>query len=402
MLRDVLLGAKRLAITLLMLLAPAVPAGAVIISTSPDTANLKAPANDPGWYNVGTVGGGTGIYLGNRWVITANHVSGEYLRLEDGRVFFASVGSNRQLSNPGYAIGPDLRMFRLQSDPGLPSLEIASVSPPPGTQVMMIGSGIDRMGQMRGWNVIDTPLGYEWTETSLPNANVLGYSLGGDGPMRWGMNYTSSGSMFRPQDATQVFTTTFDASGDPFEAQATPGDSGGAVFIGGTWGWELAGVIITTQPLNNQPPDTVVFGQRTAIADLATYRDQILALLNRPDSLWQNQVNYFDVDGSGRLTAADCLSVINQLLLRGPSDLVGAPGPTDHWLDVTGDSRLNSSDILAVINELLRRNSLSASPKIAEPLVGMRPLPEPSSAALALLAVAGGWLWRHVSRRRAR
>ena len=50
------------------------PARAVIIDSGDGTGNTSAPADDPGWAHVGNRGGLTAIYLGNGWVLTANHV----------------------------------------------------------------------------------------------------------------------------------------------------------------------------------------------------------------------------------------------------------------------------------------------------------------------------------------
>ena len=46
----------------------------MIIASGDGTGNTTAPADDPGFANVGNRGGLTGVYLGRRWVLTANHV----------------------------------------------------------------------------------------------------------------------------------------------------------------------------------------------------------------------------------------------------------------------------------------------------------------------------------------
>ena len=226
---------------------------AVVISSATDIANVKAPANDPGWLNVGEVGGGSAVYLGRGWVITAEHVEGTTFSLSDGRSFTASADYNYRVKNTGRPAAPDLRMFRLTQDPGLPSISIATTAPTVGTQVMMIGSGTDRAATLRGWNLTSTILGVQWTETSPLGANVVGHHLLNSSTKRWGLNVVSNNSAYRPSDATQVFMTSFNREGTTFEAQATPGDSGGGVFIGSDTGWLLAGLMITSQPLIDQP-----------------------------------------------------------------------------------------------------------------------------------------------------
>jgi hypothetical protein len=99
------------------------PAIAVVIAGAYESPQLVVPGDDPGWNNVGRVAGASGVYLGNRWVITANHVSGGALIL-DGRSYLPVPGTDIRLDNPGAfaSLGdPDLRMFRIAEDPQLAS-----------------------------------------------------------------------------------------------------------------------------------------------------------------------------------------------------------------------------------------------------------------------------------------
>src|SRR5262249_18966709 len=102
-------------------------------------ANASAPADDPGWLNVGD----RGIYIGNRWVLTAYHARA-------GPPFFAGVGSlpasgaQFRLQNPagsGLSQYTDLLMYQLASDPGLPALTLAGATPPVGAAATLIGDG---------------------------------------------------------------------------------------------------------------------------------------------------------------------------------------------------------------------------------------------------------------------
>ena len=366
----------RRAAALLIAAALASPASAVVIATGADDPNLVAPGNDPGWNNVGHIAGASGVYLGNRWVITANHVSNGALRLSDGREFAVSVGSPLRLENTGSGIGsPDLRMFRLAEDPGLPALKIADAVPAISSRVIMIGAGIDRAAPLIGWQTF----GLSWTEVPLRSADTVGYSLLSTSEMRWGVNLVSTGSSFGTNQ-TFGFNTRFDRLGIPFEAQATSGDSGGGTFFLRDGVWELAGIMTSTQLLGGQPDDTVVFGDQTIIADLSVYRSQILELIEREEPLWQNQTNHFDVSGSSGVTSRDLLLIINELLSAGMHELQGAPGESDGFFDVNGDYRLTVSDAQQVINGLLGG---TANPT-ASPTAGVNFVPEPSGAALAL------------------
>lgn len=389
------------ALAVMLSVAPAATANAVVINAWNDAPNLIAPGDDPGWDNVGRVAGASAVYLGNRWVITANHVSKAPLRLSDGRVFDVSVGSDVRIknsSNPFSSSGVDLRMFRLAEDPGLPSLQIASSSPTRGATVTMIGVGFDRAPELIGWGV--NRFG-QWTQIQTPLASQFGYSLLETSHMRWGMNQVSSdGSKLAPASNTYVFSTHFDRPGLPFEAQAVVGDSGGGVFKRVGEGWELVGIMSTVQSLSGQPAWTVVYGSATNSADLSKYRDQILDLIDRPEPLWQNQVNYFDVDRSGRVNAHDALVVINELQERAGAnlDLNGAPGPSDPFFDVNGDRRVTPQDVSRLINALFDGSAQATS--------GLQPsaafVPEPSSLWLAAVAAAWVvfWIPRRIARRR--
>ena len=67
--------------------------------------------------------------------------------------------------------------------------------------------------------------------------------------------------------------------GPPHEAQATIGDSGGAVFIRGAKRWWLAGVMISVAGRPLQRPNEALFGNATHAADLAAYAPEILSVI---------------------------------------------------------------------------------------------------------------------------
>jgi hypothetical protein len=134
--------------------------------------------------------------------------------------------------------------------------------------------------------------------------------------------------------------------------------------------------------LASQPSNTVVYGNGTAIADLSPYRQQIIELLTRADSPWQNPANYYDVSRSGHVSPQDLLLIVNELLRSSAHDLVGAPGAGDFFYDVNGDRRVSQSDLIAIVNLLLAGGAPSAAP-----LAGAHLVPEPSTAALATVAV---------------
>jgi hypothetical protein len=246
--------------------------------------NTTAPADDPGFANVGksSTGNASVTYLGNRWVLTANHVT------INGPVFFdpdhdgSFTSFNVDFSTKVQIGTADLQLFRLTTDPGLPALNIATSSPVVGDPLIMVGNGLDQ-GTQRFWTTTGAGAGTVWTENPPPGpGNRSGFDEVGGHTLRWGQN--SPNLVNLSDGATSYFKTKFDDAnytipGFADEAQATNGDSGGGVFQKVAGQWVLAGLIFEAEDvLPNEPGSESVFGDASRIVDLAKYRSQILAL----------------------------------------------------------------------------------------------------------------------------
>lgn len=242
---------------LLLVLLASAPAGAVLIASGDGTGNDTAPADDPGFGHVGTRSGLSAVYLGDRWVITAAHAGVGDVVL-GGRVHRAEPGSELRLRNADESAA-DLVVFRLLEDPGLPSLEVARETPTPGSTLVLAGNGRNR-GDAADW--YGRP-GWWW---------------GPGRTLRWGSNVVSEvgAAVDTAQGTTRAFFTDFTLPGGTgHEAQAAPGDSGGACFARGSGGWLLAGVMVAVQT-QFQPEGTALAGNLTYVADLAAYRPQLV------------------------------------------------------------------------------------------------------------------------------
>ena len=122
-------------------------------------------ADDPGWDNVAVIRGSTGIYLGNLWVMTADHVGVGSVNFPEKGLFSADSDSLVRLKNPrrsGLSNDTDIILFQLTEDPGLPPLLISQISPPVGTEAIVVGYGKDRMDEVTHWNS-------RWEETDPPS-----------------------------------------------------------------------------------------------------------------------------------------------------------------------------------------------------------------------------------------
>jgi hypothetical protein len=271
---------------LILVLTPA--AHAVVINTATGTGNTNAPADDPGWANVGYINGASGIYLGAGWVLTAAHVGAGNITFS-GTSYAPLAGTTVQLTNNtiGRTTNTDLLMFQLASTPaGLGPLTLASTAPTLGSGVTMIGAGRDR-GAFTQWSVNTGASPWTWTEVSS-GGNFAGYQTLEGSLMRWGTNTVSATDVW-VGNAPDVksFATTFNAlSLDDNEAQAVLGDSGGAVFTKKESAWELSGVMFSVAGFEEQPSaaTTPVFGNATYSADLSYYAPQIMSIIPEPST----------------------------------------------------------------------------------------------------------------------
>ncbi len=238
------------------------PSWAVIIVTGDGTGNTTAPGDDPGFDNVGTVHGLSGVYLGNGWVLTAGHVgSGD---MEFGGFTYQPVPGSFQKLTGGTASFADLALLRMVGDPGLPTTALATTTPSVGNSVVMIGRGFSR-GSATSWNGNN---GWNWT---IPMVK------------RWGANRvsTTGNSILN----TESLTLNFDPPG-PFavsdEAHVATGDSGGAVYWSSGGIWYLAGTLFASLTFGSQPANTSLYGNGVAAADVSFYRSEILAIVSVP------------------------------------------------------------------------------------------------------------------------
>jgi hypothetical protein len=203
--------------------------------------------------------------------------------------------------------------------------------------------------------------------------------------MRWGTNVINSGATLVDNNSTVGFTTLFERQGLAFEAQAATGDSGGAVFHFDNQGnWSLVGIMLAQRLLANQPANTIVFGDQTESASLASYRAQIVDWVANADTMWQNQANHTDVNRSTAVTPLDALLVINEVQLRGTHGFAAKPSATSPLYDVSGDGQVSTLDALQVINQLI--GQLAAAPA-ASPASALA-VPEPSTGVLIALGMA--------------
>jgi hypothetical protein len=275
----------------LLVAVAASPVSAVLSITGNDNSSAPtAPGQDPGFSHVGkrSSGGLTLIYLGNGWVLTANHVGEADLKL-NGVVYPHIPGSGVRFLNEDQSPA-DLMAFQITGSPTLPDLpilEIASKSPTVGREVTMVGRGFDQ-GEAT-----------QWMEPSVPPKMRTGWKWGTTGKIRWGTNRVADPSGLEQVDTTDNFIVDFTKPGETgvttYESQAVVGDSGGAVFAKQAGKWVLAGVMFQRFAHPGQPSRTALDGNLAYSADLARFRSQIIPVV-RPECK-----DEIDNDSDGRV-----------------------------------------------------------------------------------------------------
>jgi S1-C subfamily serine protease len=169
-----------------------------------------------GWNYVGTTSEASAVYLGNGFVLTANHVAASDLIL-GGQTYDLISGSAEQIGTA------DLTLYRVDTTSttgnvlNLPSLNLASTAPSLGSSVVMIGYG--------------NGVGEAWALNSVYETNQS-VSLSGSGPTS---NDFFTADSFHNSGPNTTTTN---------NGQLVAGDSGGGAFIynASTGKWELAGL----------------------------------------------------------------------------------------------------------------------------------------------------------------
>ena len=260
-------------------LAVPLASSAVVIVTGDGTGNTTVPPDDPGFANVGvTSSGQTGVYLGDGWVLTANHV-GEVAVTLNGISYPPVVGSKVRLQNPS-GPPPDLIVYRLNGFPVLPPLVLSSATPSLSDEILCAGNGWNRTAGATQWNA-------DWLEVP-PNpgpAVYFGFKRGGGNSKRWGRNRVTAVGDANSTRSIEVFFDQFGGSIDEFQAVA--GDSGGGCFAKRSGTWELVGLLHARSliadpndpetPPPGQPSTTAAYTNVSIAADVAYYRTAIEA-----------------------------------------------------------------------------------------------------------------------------
>jgi hypothetical protein len=271
-----------------------------LVITSPSSSYSIAPSDDPGWGNVGRMSNGTGIYLGDGWVLSPYHVyrhEAEHSSIQLDEWYDEIPGTSRRIRFGGPGDYADLVMFRINGDPDLDLITIRQAALTGSKSATIISTGRIKDGTEQDWEIGGkTYSGFATSETRAK---------------RWGKNWlhdyngsVDSGGIYGQTDA---LWSRFDF-GPSSEAQAVGKDSGGGAFIKVGDTWELVGMILLVGPNypydpHSEPPPVVtpathaIYKSDMYLADLPTYYSQILGNRLRPlpgDADWNGRVDIVD------------------------------------------------------------------------------------------------------------
>jgi len=274
----------------LLLTTPLVPVYGIIDFNlaNGDSTITSAPVNGAPWAAVArnqsssaTSTLGSSIYLGNRWMLTADHnidlFSISNVQFEPGGpTFSVDTNSFTQVSNSGTITGEnvDLAVFRLTAYPGITPVQLFD-----GNNLSLIGQEATVVGWGVGRN----------DSTSSPGDTTQNWgTVGGTAGKRWGQNsYTGttvlSSTVGSENYVYRSMIWTLDGDEGVDEAALTDRDSGSAAFIqsGGDWFLSSLNTAVTT---GGSSTFSTITGDSNFGVAISTYRDEILAAVPEPQT----------------------------------------------------------------------------------------------------------------------
>ena len=199
----------------------------------------------------------SGVYLRNRFVLTAEHVSMP-VRVSLGGTLYDVDGAYE----PKQIGGVDLKLVRILVAPGLPPLPLIA----PGDKHLRRASTLVGWGVGKGEEI--AAKGWRWAD-DLSRVQ------------RWGTNVTLS-SLSNEEGRRGLLRTKFNRAGGADEATATGGDSGAGLFQKFDQTWKLVGIVVSVSGPNDRSlydQDSSAGGDQpdqTFYVPIKRYRDALL------------------------------------------------------------------------------------------------------------------------------
>jgi hypothetical protein len=210
--------------TLLLVMGCGWAARGIVVIGPDEALCLAPPADGAPWKYAARLDNhfgprASGVYLGNRYVLTANHIDKDISLVNLNGTNY----SVDEMFRPVVFEGTDMRVFRIATDPGLPLLPLVSVAESEFDKpCVMIGYGLGK---------------------GMPLANQ-GWKWGDDRTRkrRWATGTTGAKYYFNPENHISYLETAFDFSAGPTTGQLAMGDSGCGLFENLDGVWKLVGI----------------------------------------------------------------------------------------------------------------------------------------------------------------
>lgn len=184
-----------------------------------DSVNTTAPLDNPFWDNVTSFSGASGIYLGQGWMVTANHVGTPSNVTLAGQTYSVAAGTKQQIASR------DVQIFRLA---GWEAITLPEVNVTQGWIYHPDSSNaIEGLGAM---STIGTGVGKGAATTG-------GWLWNNTQQKQWGVVDTVN-----TIGTTETLIHEFNRGLGANAAMPTMGDSGSGVFYQDASGWHLAGI----------------------------------------------------------------------------------------------------------------------------------------------------------------
>jgi len=363
-------------VTLLLLMADAVPARASVVYDVP-SGITSAPADDRGWSLTGSWQQGGGVAIAPNYFLTAQHLGG-------GLGIFTLNGTPYQSTAFFDIAGTDLRIVQINGTlPQYAPLYRGSAGSELNQPVSLVGFGRYAQGTPYVTNGIQN--GWTWAVSTSKN---------------FAMNTFSATST---QNNMPMLEYTFDPLSSQNEGIYTVGDSGGGAFVPptGTGPWRLAGIAYAIDNFFSFDPSTNMYtpliapdgSSGVAVYDstgLFTQDDQgkyvrasgpqhgyaseVAASLMRIDSI----ILPGDINNDGTINFSDLLALAQNYGSTGTAFLAG---------DVNGDGKVDFSDLLLLAQHYGQDLTSGISP-VGSPAVLSSAVPEPSALSPLLVSLA--------------
>jgi hypothetical protein len=379
----------------------------VIPDTSVNPANFGPDwtGGDPGWANAGTTSSFlNAVYIGDGWVISAYHTGVTAVQFDSNGPRYQPIpNQNYRVPNSADVGGSaDLRLYRINSDPGLPTIPLATQPLALDDEVMFMSYGVYRYPLELHWNVDDSTDPPTWTSVAS-GGTYSGYNIAGGGK-RWGTNQIADDDYVTGESNPVLTTVVDDGAGktisnitvydqnspNPFEAQVVGGDSGSGVFYKRDGQWQLAGIVIANYTWDGQSTSSfnpsnalAVYGNASAFADLSSYATQIAAI----EAAHADYSIMGDINLDGVVDSNDVNSFVTNWRYNSGS----AFGSITSWThgDLNHDGKTDVRDFFLLrnaMNGVIPAGTLAALFGNDPPPNGSDSVPESAAASLALVA----------------